>query len=114
MGLGAARNTVIIAMDFDLSAAVGPASKKPEGTCQVGNPKHCPPKAPGRPESGAAHKPRHGSGSSSDSSSSSSSSSDSEGEGKKHATGCKKHEQSSDKAKKPKVKKEKKKKKAPH
>lgn len=32
----------------------------------------------------------------------------------KHATGCKKHEQSSDKAKKPKVKKEKKKKKAPH
>nr|XP_042131900.1 immortalization up-regulated protein isoform X2 [Peromyscus maniculatus bairdii] len=98
-------------MDFDLSAAVGPASKKPEGTGQVGNPKHCPPKAPGRPEAGAAHKPRHGSGSSSDSSSSSSS--DSEGEGK-HATGCKKHEQSSDKAKKPKVKKEKKKKKAPH
>lgn len=32
----------------------------------------------------------------------------------KHDTGCKKHEQSSDKAKKPKVKKEKKKKAAPH
>ncbi|XP_059132422.1 immortalization up-regulated protein [Peromyscus eremicus] len=100
-------------MDFDLSAALGPGSKKPEGTGQVGNPKHCPPKAPGRPEAGAAHKPRHGSGSSSaSSSSSSSSSSDSEGEGKKHAT--KKHEPSSDKAKKPKVKKEKKKKAAPH
>ncbi|KAL6078866.1 hypothetical protein STEG23_020308 [Scotinomys teguina] len=99
-------------MDFDLSAAVDPGSKKPEGTCQVGNPKHCPLKAPGRPEAGGAHKPRHGSGSSSDSSSSSSS--DSEGEGKKRAPGCEKHE----KAKRPKVKKEKKEKKkekkAPH
>ncbi|KAL1769284.1 immortalization up-regulated protein [Sigmodon hispidus] len=94
-------------MDFDLAAAVG--SKKPDGPGQVGHPKHCPLKAPGRPEAGAAHKPKHGSGSSSDSSSSSSSS-DSETEGKKHASGCKKHEGSSDKAKKPKVKKEKKKK----
>ncbi|XP_036058942.1 immortalization up-regulated protein [Onychomys torridus] len=112
-------------MDFDLSAAactthltflspaaLGHGSKKPEGAGQVGNPKHCPLKAPGRPEAGASHKPRHGSGSSSDSSSSSSS--DSEGEGKKHATGCKQQERSSDKAKKPKVKKEKKKKEAPH
>ncbi|CAO2626112.1 hypothetical protein LEMLEM_LOCUS19132 [Lemmus lemmus] len=102
-------------MEFDLAAAVGAGSKKPGGTGQVGNPKHCPLKAPGQPEAGAAHKPRHGHGSSSDSSSSSSSSSDSESEGKKHTAGCKKHERSPDKAKKPKVKKEKKKeKKAPH
>ncbi|XP_052023169.1 immortalization up-regulated protein [Apodemus sylvaticus] len=94
-------------MEFDLAAALGPGSKKPEGAGQVGDPKHCPLKAPGRPEAGAAHKPRHGPGSSSDSSSSSSSS-DSEAEGKEHAAGCKKHERSSDKAKKPKVKKEKK------
>ncbi|XP_075842661.1 immortalization up-regulated protein [Microtus pennsylvanicus] len=104
-------------MEFDLSAAVGAGSKKPGGAGQVGNPKHCPLKAPGQPGAGAAHKPRHGHGSSSDSSSSSSSSSssDSETEGKKHTAGCKKHERSPDKAKKPKVKKEKKKeKKAPH
>ncbi|KAH0516485.1 immortalization up-regulated protein [Microtus ochrogaster] len=103
-------------MEFDLSAAVGAGSKKPGGAGQVGNPKHCPLKAPGQPGAGAAHKPRHGHGSSSDSSSSSSSSSsDSEAEGKKHTAGCKKHERSPDKAKKPKVKKEKKKeKKAPH
>ncbi|KAH0513019.1 putative immortalization up-regulated protein, partial [Microtus ochrogaster] len=97
------------------SVAVGAGSKKPGGAGQVGNPKHCPLKAPGQPGAGAAHKPRHGHGSSSDSSSSSSSSSDSEAEGKKHTAGCKKHERSPDKAKKPKVKKEKKKeKKAPH
>ncbi|KAM7339971.1 hypothetical protein ACRRTK_000586 [Alexandromys fortis] len=78
-------------MEFDLSAAVGAGSKKPGGAGQVGNPKHCPLKAPGQPGAGAAHKPR------------------------KHTAGCKKHERSPDKAKKPKVKKEKKKKeKAPH
>ncbi|EDL24073.1 immortalization up-regulated protein [Mus musculus] len=93
-------------MEFDLAAALGPGSKKPEGAGHVGDPKHCPLKAPGGPEAGAAHKPRRVSGSSSDSSSSSSSS-DSEAEGKEYAAGCKKHERSSDKAKKPKVKKEK-------
>lgn len=110
-------HVLVTAMEFDLAAALGPGSKKPEGAGQVGDPKHCPLKAPGRPEAGAAHKPRHGPGGSSDSSSSSSSSSssDSEAEGKAHAAGCKKHERSSDKAKKPKVKKEKKKKeKTPH
>ncbi|XP_021057921.1 immortalization up-regulated protein [Mus pahari] len=96
-------------MEFDLAAALGPGSKKPEGAGQVGDPKHCPLKAPGGPVAGAAHKPRHGPSSSSDSSSSSSSS-DSEAEGKEYAAGCKKHGCSSDKAKKPKVKKEKKKK----
>lgn len=104
-------------MEFDLAAALGPNSKKPAEAGKVGDPKHCPMKAPGGPEAGAAHKPGHGHGSSSDSSSSSSSS-DSEGEGKPHATRCKQHERASDKTKKPKVKKEKKKekkeKKAPH
>uniref|UniRef100_A0A8C8UKD2 Uncharacterized protein n=1 Tax=Peromyscus maniculatus bairdii TaxID=230844 RepID=A0A8C8UKD2_PERMB len=99
-------------LTFLPSAAVGPASKKPEGTGQVGNPKHCPPKAPGRPEAGAAHKPRV--------SHLTTGHRVPRAQGGdwllswKHATGCKKHEQSSDKAKKPKVKKEKKKKKAPH
>ncbi|XP_021095497.1 immortalization up-regulated protein [Heterocephalus glaber] len=93
-------------MDFSLAAALDSKSKKPEGACKLGDPKHGPPKAHGEP--GAAQKPRPCHGSSSDSSSSSSSSSDSDSEGKPHAAGSQQHKGTADKLKKPKMKKDKK------
>ncbi|XP_005399913.1 PREDICTED: immortalization up-regulated protein [Chinchilla lanigera] len=90
-------------MDFSLAAALDSNSKKKEGACKLGDPKHGPPKAQGGP--GAGQKPRHGHGSSSDSSSSSS---DSDSEGKPHAAGSQQHKGTADKTKKPKMKKDKK------
>uniref|UniRef100_A0A8C3VU50 Chromosome 19 open reading frame 33 n=1 Tax=Catagonus wagneri TaxID=51154 RepID=A0A8C3VU50_9CETA len=88
-------------MEFDLSAAVGCTSKKP----QVGDPKHSPHKVQGASADNPKHHHSGGHGSSSDSSSSSS---DSENEAKPGAAGSLQHKSASGKVKKPKVKKEKK------
>ncbi|KFO29602.1 hypothetical protein H920_08975 [Fukomys damarensis] len=68
-------------MDFSLAAALDSNSKKLEGACKLGDPKHVPPKAHGGP--GAPQKPRP------------------------HAAGSQKHKGTADKPKKPKMKKDK-------
>ncbi|XP_011828706.1 PREDICTED: immortalization up-regulated protein [Mandrillus leucophaeus] len=104
-----------LTMEFDLGAALEPASQKPGvGAGHEGDPKLSPHKVQGRSEAGAGPGPEQGHHSSSDSSSSSS---DSDTDVKPHTAGSKQHESTPGKAKKPKVKKKKKekgKKEAPH
>ncbi|XP_057569240.1 immortalization up-regulated protein [Hippopotamus amphibius kiboko] len=96
-------------MEFDLSTALESNSKKPQGACQVGDPKHSPHKVQGGSADYLKHHHGHGRGQGS-SSDSSSSSSDSENETKPGAAGSELHKTAPGKVKKPKVKKEKKKK----